>query len=270
MKPRKDYIGGTCISAIMGKSPYKKAEQVWKEKTGLVEPEDISLRPHVAFGVAMESVIRDWVEKKYDKKFNPTFIESQEYPFIAGSLDGLSEDGIVLEIKTIGKEGIVNASMGIVPEHYRMQLQWYMFLAGSQQGLFVAYNKDADEWHSVDIPRDDKLIKEMIAAAIVFWRHVETRTPLNIVSDDMICRIDEWKNAKRALDAAQTVYDVIDEELRADFAKLNIDDLESEGVKFTRYDVKGSIDYSKIEVLKTMDLEQYRKPTTKRVKLTCV
>lgn len=40
---RKNYIGGSDASAVLGMNPYKTNLELWKEKTGIVQPEDLSL-----------------------------------------------------------------------------------------------------------------------------------------------------------------------------------------------------------------------------------
>ena len=42
LQARRNHIGGSDAAACVGMSPYKDNVQLWEEKMGLVEPEDIS------------------------------------------------------------------------------------------------------------------------------------------------------------------------------------------------------------------------------------
>jgi len=65
---RKNYIGGIDAPVIVLPNPkWKTKYQLWLEKTGRVEPKDISDKPEVEFGILQEEVVR----KKFS--FNPCF-----------------------------------------------------------------------------------------------------------------------------------------------------------------------------------------------------
>ena len=52
-------IGGSEASAIIGLNPYMTNQDLWKIKTGLVEPEDISDKPYVKYGTQAEMHLRE-------------------------------------------------------------------------------------------------------------------------------------------------------------------------------------------------------------------
>ena len=54
---RRTGIGGSDAAAILGLSPFKSNVQVWEEKTGHREPEDISDRPQVQYGKNAEDML---------------------------------------------------------------------------------------------------------------------------------------------------------------------------------------------------------------------
>jgi len=106
---RKKGIGGSDAAAIVGQNPYKNIYRLWEEKTGRVEPEDISNKECVIFGKNAEEPMREIFKLDY-----PQYeVEHQEFvtvsnpkwEFIRGSFDGIlteKETGRkgVLEIKT--------------------------------------------------------------------------------------------------------------------------------------------------------------------------
>ena len=54
LKLRKAGIGGSDAAAILGMTPWKSPYQLWLEKTGEVEAEDISTKEVVHFGHVLE------------------------------------------------------------------------------------------------------------------------------------------------------------------------------------------------------------------------
>ena len=59
LKLRKAGIGGSDAAAILGMTPWKSPYQLWLEKTGEVEAEDISTKEVVHFGHVLEQVVAD-------------------------------------------------------------------------------------------------------------------------------------------------------------------------------------------------------------------
>ena len=50
LKARQGRIGGSDAAAILGMNPYKTNVQLWEEKTGRRQHEDISEKPYVKYG----------------------------------------------------------------------------------------------------------------------------------------------------------------------------------------------------------------------------
>jgi putative phage-type endonuclease len=108
LKARENYIGGSDSSAIIGWNPYKSNTDLWLEKTGQVQPEDISGKSYVKYGTEAEPLLRelfklDYPEYKVMYEENNLWL-NDKYPFAHASLDGWIEDEDgrkgVLEIKT--------------------------------------------------------------------------------------------------------------------------------------------------------------------------
>lgn len=110
LESRRQGIGGSDMGTILGLNAYKTPYELWLEKTGRVEPEDISGRWAVVRGNALESELRKRFRAAHpemlvtdgtDKQF-----VSRGKPYLRASLDGIlqKEDGSfgILEIKTAG------------------------------------------------------------------------------------------------------------------------------------------------------------------------
>lgn len=108
LKARKDYIGGSDASSIVGMNPYRSNVDLWLEKTGQIIPEDISDKPFVKFGHDAEPLMRemfklDFPEYQVFYEENNMFL-NDKYPWGHFSADGwlIDEKGRkgILEIKT--------------------------------------------------------------------------------------------------------------------------------------------------------------------------
>lgn len=93
---RSKYIGGSDCACILGLNPYKSNVDLYLEKIGEKQPQDISYKPQVKFGIAAEPIIRELFQINYPQMQmnyveNNNFI-NDKYPFARASLDGwLSE-----------------------------------------------------------------------------------------------------------------------------------------------------------------------------------
>lgn len=108
LEARKNYIGGSDASAIVGMNPYKTNNDLWLEKTGKVTPEDISDKPYVKYGTNAEIHLRELFKLDFPE-FNVEYVENNmfindRFPLAHASLDGwmTDENGRkgILEIKT--------------------------------------------------------------------------------------------------------------------------------------------------------------------------
>ena len=59
LEARKKYIGGSDVACILGYNPWKTNKQLYREKKGLVLPDDLSDNPLVAYGTNAEPLIRE-------------------------------------------------------------------------------------------------------------------------------------------------------------------------------------------------------------------
>lgn len=140
LKARKRFIGGSDVSCILGLNPYKTNVQLFREKKGLIEPDDLSDNPLVQYGTQAEEHIRALfsldrsdlkVEYIKDNSWRNT-----DYPFVAASLDGWTQDENgrkgILEIKTstITTSQQANHWKNQIPDNYFCQVLFYLGVTG--------------------------------------------------------------------------------------------------------------------------------------------
>lgn len=135
---RKHYIGGSDAAAVLGMNPYKTNLELWQEKTGVVQPEDISGKPYVRYGHAAESYLRelfalDFPEYKVGYADNNIWL-NDAFPFAHASLDGwlTDQDGRngILEVKTTNILQSMQKEKWDhrIPDNYYIQVLHYLMV----------------------------------------------------------------------------------------------------------------------------------------------
>ena len=136
LKARTKFIGGSDIASIMGLSAWKTNVQLYREKKGLVMPEDLSDNPLVQYGTKAEEHIRalfqlDHPEMKVEYIPENSWRNSK-YKFAAASLDGWLTDESgrkgILEIKTATITSAVQSAKwkDAIPDNYYCQVLYYL------------------------------------------------------------------------------------------------------------------------------------------------
>lgn len=265
---RRKYIGSSDIGAIMGVSPYKSKRELWLEKVGLVKAEDISLQPQIIMGQELESVIREKLEAKYETKFPSKTFTINNW---RAQCDGYSEDKLlIVEIKTVGKERFEEAKRGEIPEVYKLQIQWQLFLSGASKAVYAAFYVKDDELATVDVLPDEPLWEKLKEAADHFWNCVvNNEEPDEYLLDQSAKEtVRQWALAKVAFDEAKAKFEELDEALKGFLEDRKIDGLEWRGFKAISVERVGSVNYKSIKELEGVDLEKYRAKPSKFYKLS--
>jgi len=266
---RRKCISATDLAPIMGMSAYRSPLMLWEEKMGLrVRETNIAMER----GSALEKKAIAWAEGILGCKLYDFTVQSEEYEWAIASLDGISEDGkILVEAKCPGEMVHQRHLSGKINQEYICQTQWQMFVTGCEQCHFESFY--GEEGHIIVIPRDNDFIQKMILKASQFLHLLRVQIPPEPTDMDFMPRPDDkwheaaqlWKMAKKRLkemeEQEQTYRDILIDLSRGYNCK-------GAGLKTQKITKKGTIDYSSIEQLKNIDLEQYRKPVSTYWKLT--
>src|ERR1043165_6024764 len=123
---RKDKIGASLASVIMGVCPWKTPLQLYNEMKGIIDQ-----APTSAFmerGIEMEAQARSQFEYLKGKTFPSIVVQDDHLPWMIASLDGWNEEEkCLVEIKCPGMKAHQIALRGQVPDHYYPQLQHQMY-----------------------------------------------------------------------------------------------------------------------------------------------
>ncbi len=152
LKERKKGIGSSDVAALLGVSPFKSNIDLWEEKVGLKQAEDISDLEYVRNGTLSEAPLRelfkiDYPEYEVSHEENEMMVHPK-YNFIRCSPDSL------LTEKSTGRKGFLeikrcmvsNGSQylkwknGSIPEYYYTQtLQYFLANPNMKFGYLRAY-----------------------------------------------------------------------------------------------------------------------------------
>lgn len=192
----RDRIGGSDAGAIMGLCKWRDNLTVWREKCGFAEPEDISDRPFVKYGIDAEQHIRELFKLHHPEwavGYQPdNMFTNDKYPFAHASLDGWieTEDGKhgIFECKTTeitSKAKAEEWAENRIPDCYYAQLLHYLMVTEFDFAILCAEIKvhkadGSNEWRIIERRVDREDVKDDLAELeqkerAFFW-HVEDKT----------------------------------------------------------------------------------------------
>jgi len=265
LEARRSLICASDAPVLMNMSPWKTPLQLYNDK---VNGTETFKNAAMQRGNDLESEARAAFEKITGHFVYPEFRIHPELEWMAASFDGINEDGIVCEIKCPGKEDHDLALEGQVPEKYKAQLQHQMCVAQVSRMYYFSYRpQDVEPCALVSVTRDLDFIRDMLEAESAFYACLLVKTPPPATERDIVTREDRtWLMKEEELFRLNVVIDeMIDkrDEIKQSMIEM-CDGRVTKGyrLKLTPITRKGNIDYSAIELLKSMDLEQYRKPST--------
>lgn len=172
LQERAKGIGGSDAGIILGLNKYRTAFELWLEKTGQVDPQEID-NEAIYWGNEMENVVAKEFEKRTGKKVRRTnFMYSHpNYPFIKANVDRLVVgESAVLECKTASAYLAKEWEGEEVPATYLVQVQHYLGVTGKEKG-YIAVLIGGNKFIWKEIERDEELIKMIFDAERHFWSY---------------------------------------------------------------------------------------------------
>lgn len=162
-------ISGSEIGTILGLSPWTSAFTLWAEKTGKIER---SVTPNTAMrlGTLVEPAIRQlYIESHPDHVVR----EVGTYASVAASWMHANPDGVCLDEN--GESYILEIKhtatyWDSIPENYRAQVFWYMYVFDLKKAVFAVVN--AGRYKEYELFWDDFEFASMLQAVTKFRRYV--------------------------------------------------------------------------------------------------
>ena len=168
---RKEGIGASDASAVMGENPWKSPTYLLREKCAGKDFRYSNAK--MIRGHELEAEARRRYEARIGIKVIPACLQSTTYHWLRASVDGLAiDDGVVLEIKC-GESAYQYSSINHkVPDYYFGQLQHILAITSLQVIDFWCYLPSRPEVH-IQVERDESYIKRLIETEHKFWNELE-------------------------------------------------------------------------------------------------
>ena len=257
-------------AAVLGRSPWMSPHQLWLLKTGRAETKVTQVMQR---GTDMEPIARAAYEEQTGLVMQPLVLESGGY---SASLDGMTLEGdLVLEIKCplrgTRSDLWLDVSAGQVPEHYAIQVQHQLMVAGADLAHLWVFDGSKGILHA--IARDEAVMSRIQEGWENYQDYLTGDTPPPLTDADTVLREDTaWLQAAAAFAEAKRATDLADAALakaRDELVALAYHPREQgAGVTVTRYWKVGSVSYAKIPALQGLDLSSYRSKAREEVRVT--
>ncbi len=173
---RRKGLGSSDAALLMGVGHDNDNEyKLWLDKTGRAG--DGEQTEAMRRGVWLEPHVVEFFSEKTGVKVRRCgLLANKEQPVLLATPDRLTEDGGLVEVKTIGawaKTG-VEWRNGIA-RHAYVQAQWQLMVSGRTHAWFAAYALDTEPMIRGPVERDDPLIQRMERRALFWWtQHILT------------------------------------------------------------------------------------------------
>jgi predicted phage-related endonuclease len=172
---RRSFIGGSDARIIMGDDE-NALLQLWREKRGEIEPEDLSGNLIVQLGVVTEHLNRQWFERNTGRviKNVQSRVQHPVIRWMAATLDGVIDGtGAVFEAKfmlpwSFSEEGAA--------EKHMAQLQHNMWVTNAKEAA-LSIITGGGKWVEIAIAADCLYQHLLLTAEKKFWRCVESGDP---------------------------------------------------------------------------------------------
>jgi putative phage-type endonuclease len=130
---RENMLTASDVASALGHNRYERPDDLLRKK---VLKTVWSGNAATAHGTLLEPVARDLYDARYGKKSHEIgLVQHPKYPFLGGSADGITEDGMLIEIKCPLTRKIEDK----VPKHYLPQIQLLLEILDFEDCDFIQY-----------------------------------------------------------------------------------------------------------------------------------
>lgn len=190
---RQGFIGGSDLYRLY------KGEwlELWEEKTGRREPEDLSRSLPVQMGAFTEPLNVKWFEQEMHMTVGDRNKREQavyEVVPLSCEVDGLVlDEGLPVAVLETKHTGSWNDMAGII-KAYAPQMHLYMYVHGLELAYISVFFGNA-KWEATAIRWNDEFFEQMMQMVTMFWGYVERdESPENrqeIIIDDADFELDD-------------------------------------------------------------------------------
>jgi putative phage-type endonuclease len=171
---RENMITASDVASALGENRYESPDSFVKKKVLRTKWAGNAATAH---GTLLEPFVRDLYDQKFNRKSHEIgLVQHREYPWLGASPDGVTEDGILVEIKC----PLTRKIEPKVPAHYLPQVQLQLEITDLDECDFVQYRPGdansvppkAEEFVVVRVHRDREWFARVLPALEVVWQRV--------------------------------------------------------------------------------------------------
>lgn len=146
-------ITASDAASAIGESRYESEDAFVKKKVLRTKWAGNAATAH---GTLLEPFVRDLYDQKFNRKSHEIgLVQHREYPWLGASPDGVTEDGILVEIKCPMSRKIEPN----VPKHYLPQVQLQLEITDLEECDFVQYKPAISEGDVVTRPEEFVVVR---------------------------------------------------------------------------------------------------------------
>ncbi len=171
LEHRRKGLGGSDAAAVAGLSPWKSPVDVWLEKTGQAEPEELGEAAY--WGTVLEDVVAREFSLRTGLKVRRrnAILRHPQFEWMIANVDRLLVgENVGLECKTANAYSAKEWEGNEVPAPYILQVQHYMAVTGAK-AWWMAVLIGGQKFIYKRIERDDELIQQLIKIERDFWEN---------------------------------------------------------------------------------------------------
>lgn len=190
---RENMITASDVASAIGENHYETPESFIKKKVLKTKWAGNAATAH---GTLLEPFVRDLYDERYGRKSHEIgLVQHKDYPWLGGSADGITEDGLLIEIKC----PLTRKIEAKVPKHYLPQIQLLLEITDLDECDFIQYRpagEKPEEFVVVRVQRDREWFVRHLPAMQKIWdRIVAGRTHgLCEIENDLVGFDPHFKN----------------------------------------------------------------------------
>ncbi len=162
---RSNTIGGTDAARLV-KGDWKN---LYYEKKGIQEPDDLSNVLPVQMGIYTENFNRTWYEKETKNSLSPSIIiQSIDHPMLTASLDAVALNPTNNQVSVWdAKHTNAFSKAEKLFERYYPQMQHYMMVSGIDNAILSVFYGNM-KWEELHIAKDEDFQWSLLKAELMF------------------------------------------------------------------------------------------------------
>lgn len=170
LKMRRMGIGGSDASIIAGMNRWKSPFQLWQEKTGQVEPEELDDNEYIYWGRVLEQAVADRFSELTGKQVHKQgMLQNKDYPWMLANVDRMIVgENAGLECKTTNSFAGKQWDGDNLPDAYYLQCQHYMMATGMEK-WYIACLIGGNHFVWKPIERNEEDIQALFNLEKEFW-----------------------------------------------------------------------------------------------------